>query len=122
MKKRATLLAVPLLLVSCSSGSRGTGSVTTSGAADAQTVRVEMRNDLKFHPSTVNGRIGRVTFDVANVESIAHNLVFDEDFLGKTGTVDGKTDEKLTVTFDKAGTFSFTCTFHPGMAGKVVIA
>jgi plastocyanin len=116
------LIAVPLLLVSCSSGSKGTGTLSTTGSPDAQTVTVEMRNDLKNYPTTVKARVGTVTFDVRNVETVPHDLVFDDKGLGKTRTVDGKSDERLKVTFDKAGTFRFTCTFHPGMDGEVVVS
>ena len=122
MTNKALLLALPLLLVSCSGGSSATESATTTGSADAQTVTVMMRNDLRFHPDTVNARVGTVTLDVDNVESVPHNLVFDDTALGKTGTVDGKSAETLEVTFDKAGTFRFVCTFHPRMTGKVVVA
>jgi len=118
----ATLCVVLLLLVSCSSGAKGTGTVATVGPADAQTATIEMRNDLRFHPSTVDARVGTVTFDVSNTETVPHDLAFDDAALGRTRTVDGKSDERLKVTFDKAGTFTFTCTLHPGMDGKVVVA
>ena len=120
---RKTALLAVLLLAACSGGSSsGTGLVTTTGSPDAQTATVEMHNDLKFHPSTVDARVGTVTLDVRNTETVPHDLVFDDAKLGKTRTVDGKSDEKLTVTFDKAGTYRFTCTFHSGMDGKVVVS
>jgi plastocyanin len=116
------LLAVPLLLCSCSGGAKSTGSVSTTGAPGAQTATVEMRNDLKFHPSTIDARVGTVTLDVVNAESVPHDLTFKNADLGKTGNVDGKTSTTLKVTFDKAGTYDFTCTLHPGMDGKVVVS
>jgi plastocyanin len=122
--RAAGLLAVPLLLFGCSSGGGGksTGTVTTTGAADAQTATVDAGQDLKFRPSTVLARVGTVTLTVANTGQVPHDLVFDDKALGKTGTVDGKTSEPLKVTFSKAGTFTFTCTFHSGMSGKVVVS
>ncbi|MDX6265973.1 MAG: Cupredoxin-like domain [Frankiales bacterium] len=122
--RAAALLAVPLLLVGCSGGGSGkdTGSVTTTGAADAQTATVDMGADLKFRPSTVLARVGTVTLTANNTGQVPHDLVFDDKALGKTGTVDGKTSEPLKVTFSKAGTYTFTCTFHSGMAGKVVVS
>lgn len=120
--KKSVLFVVPLLLVSCSSGAKGTGSVTTSGAPEAQTVTVEMKNDLKFHPSTIKAKVGTVTFDVANVETVPHDLTFDDRKLGTTGSVNGKDHKQLKVTFSTPGTFAFLCTVHPGMDGKVVVS
>ena len=119
---RKTALLAVLLLAGCSSSSSGTGSATTAGSPDAQTVTVEMHNDLKFHPSTVKARVGTVTFDVRNTETVPHDLVFRDEGLGKTRTIDGKSDTTLTVTFDKAGTFRFVCSIHPRMDGQVVVS
>lgn len=119
---KAGLLVVPLLLVSCSGSKQSTGSATTSGPPDAQTVTVEMDNDLKFHPDTVDARVGTVTFDVVNVGTVPHDLTFQGQVTAATGNVDGKTHKTLKVVFSKPGTFSFTCTVHPGMDGKVVVS
>lgn len=120
--KKAALLVLPVLLVSCSSGKSSTGSVTTVGAADAQTVTLDMNNDLKFHPDTVKARVGTVTFDVVNAGTVPHDFSFEGAVTGTTGSVDGKTDKHLRLTFSKPGTFAFTCTVHPGMDGKVVVS
>ena len=37
-------------------------------------------------------------------------------------TVDGGESEPLKVVFTKAGTYTFQCTFHSGMTGKVVVS
>jgi plastocyanin len=115
------LLAVPLVLVSCSSGTTGTGSVTTVGPPGAQTATVEMRNDLKYHPSTVNARVGKVTLTVSNTETVPHDLVFADPGLGQISNLDGKESKPLVVTFGRPGTFRFACTIHPGMTGEVVV-
>lgn len=118
-------VAATVLLAGCggSGGSaKGSGSVTTTGAADAQTATVGMTDQLRFSPGTVLAKVGTVTLDVKNEGQVPHNLVFDNSKLGKTGTVDGTSDEPLKVTFPKAGTYTFVCTFHPGMTGKVVVS
>ena len=118
----SVLLVVPLLLVSCSSSTKGTGSVTTLGESGAQTATVDMKDDLKFHPSEVDARGGTVSLTVQNSGNVPHDLEFSDSSLGKTPTVDGKTSQKLKVTFTKSGTYAFVCTFHTGMAGKVVVS
>lgn len=125
MKRLAAVLVLPLLLTACGGGSSqsaDTGAASTSGAPDAQTVTVDMNDKLRFVPSVVNAKVGTVTFDVSNVGQVPHNLVFDDSGLGKTGTVDGKESEPLKVVFGKAGTYTFQCTFHSGMTGKVVVS
>lgn len=127
MKRSLTLAATAVvLLAACSSGSSGgvsnTGSVAASGTVDAQTAQVGMTDKLVFSPSTVTARVGKLTLSAKNEGNTPHNLTFDDKSLGKTGTISGKETKDVTLSFDKAGTFTFTCTFHGGMNGKVVIS
>ncbi len=128
MIRLPVLVLIPVLLSGCGGsgttdkGDEAGGSGTTTGAADAQAVTVGMTDTLKFNPSTVDAKVGSVAFNVTNLGNIPHNLEFDDKALGKTGTIDGKASEPLKVTFAKAGTFTFVCTFHSGMTGKVVVA
>ncbi len=125
-----TLAATSLLLSGCSSSSSSSepaddsssAGVTTEGAPDAQTATIGMNDKLRFAPTEIAAKVGTATFAVKNLGQIPHNLVFDDKELGKTGTIDGEESEPLTITFAKAGTFTFTCTFHPGMDGKVVVS
>ena len=120
----ALLICLPLLVTGCSSGSsKGSGGpfATTVGAADAQTVTIGMTDQLQFNPSSINAKVGTVTIDVKNLGKIPHNLHFAQSELGKTETVGGGTSDPLKVTFTKAGTFTFLCTFHSGMGGKIIV-
>ncbi len=122
-----TLVAVVLaaLLAGCggsSSNGKETGSALAEGPPGAQTVTVGMHDNLTFAPSTVNAKVGSLTITVTNDGQVPHNLTFADGALGKTKTVDGKQSVPLKVVFDKAGTFRFTCTFHSGMVGKVVVS
>lgn len=127
MRRTLPALAVTgLLLTACgsgnSSGSTGGSSATTEGAADAQTATIGMNDKLAFAPKELAAKVGTVTLAVTNLGQIPHNLHFDDGALGKTGTVDGGESEPLKVVFAKAGTFTFRCTFHSGMTGKVVVS
>ncbi|MGB8651697.1 MAG: cupredoxin domain-containing protein [Mycobacteriales bacterium] len=128
MNRTLAALAVPLLMTACSSGgssskdSAGSGAVSAEGPPTAQTVTVAMRDTLKFQPDTVAAKVGTLTITVTNSGQVPHNLIFDQAGLGKTDTVDGKTTTHLKVVFDKAGTYSFVCTFHSGMTGKVIVS
>ena len=127
----AAALAVPLVLAGflvsgCSGGSSSkglkvTGTVTATGPASAQTASLDMTDDLTFDPNVVNAKVGSLTLAIANAGQVPHNLVFDDKGLGATDTVKGHATATLTLTFAKAGTFRFTCTFHSGMDGHVVV-
>lgn len=128
MTRPLAALAALLLLAGCggsgkagTSGLTVTGTVTASGAPGAQTVRLEMTDGLQFTPNVVKAKVGSLALTVENSGSIPHNLVFDDASLGKTDTVKGHATATLTVPLAKAGTFRFTCTFHSGMDGKIVV-
>ncbi|MCW2601659.1 MAG: blue (type 1) copper domain protein [Frankiales bacterium] len=124
MKRTLTAAGVAVLLVGCGGGSSkvNSGSATTGGAPGAQTVTVTMRDSLSFSPGTVNAKVGTLTLNVSNTGLVPHNLVFADAALGRTKTVNGKESVPLRVVFDKPGTFTFMCTFHSGMVGKVVVS
>ena len=53
-----------------------------------------------------------------NRDDILHTIVSTEKVF-KSKVLD--TEEKLSFTFDKAGTYSYLCSIHPQMAGSVVV-
>jgi plastocyanin len=124
VKRILTAAVVAVLLVGCSGSTqvKDNGSVTAAGAPEAQTATVTMQDSLSFSPNTVNAKVGTLTLTVSNTGLVPHNLVFDDALLGKTNTVDGKQSTPLKVVFAKAGTFTFKCTFHSRMTGKVVVS
>jgi plastocyanin len=128
MTRTLAALTALLLLAGCggsgkagTSGLKVTGTVTASGAPGAQTARLEMTDGLRFTPNVVQAKVGSLALTVENSGSIPHNLVFDDASLGKTDTVKGHATATLTVPLTKAGTFRFTCTFHSGMDGQIVV-
>lgn len=128
MIRTSPAVAAVVLLAACGGGSSSgsdlkvTGTVTASGAPEAQTVTLDMTDDLTFDPNVVNAKAGALTITLKNAGQIPHNLVFDEASVGATGTIDGGKTQTLSVRFDKAGTYTFTCTFHSGMDGKAEVS
>lgn len=128
--RRFALALVPLLAVAACGGGGGggggkdlkvTGTVDASGSGDAQSATVDMTDELTFQPNEVKAKVGTLALTAKNVGQIPHNLVFNDAALGKTDTIDGKASATLKVRLDKAGTYRFTCTFHSGMDGQVVV-
>ena len=60
---------------------------------------------------------GAVTW--TNADSAPHTATAKAGSAFDTGTLNQGQSKK--VTFSKAGTFQYTCTFHPFMSGTVVV-
>lgn len=127
---RTGWLVLPLLAVTAcgGGGSGGTSSVTSNGTVaaagspTAQTAQVDGQDVLKFKPNVVTAKVGALTLTMHNAGQVPHNLEFDDSSLGKLGLVSGGQSKQLKLTFAKAGTFTFQCTIHPGMTGKVIVS
>lgn len=129
-RSAAAAAVLVLSLAACGGGSSSddgdgleiTGTVKATGAPSAQVARIDMTDELTFQPNSVAAAVGSLALTVRNAGQVPHNLVFQDSALGKTGTVKGKSTATLTVPLLKAGTYRFTCTFHRGMDGQVVVS
>jgi plastocyanin len=84
-----------------------------SSAANAE-VKID---NFVFGPQTLTVPVG-ATVTWTNKDDIPHTTV-STDGVFKSKVMD--TDEKFSYTFTKAGTFSYYCSVHPKMTGKVVV-
>jgi plastocyanin len=74
-------------------------------------------DNFSFAPSTLTVKAGtQITW--TNSDDIPHTVVSD-DRTFKSKVLD--TDEKFTFTAAKPGTYSYFCSIHPKMTGKVVV-
>jgi plastocyanin len=126
LRTSLALLVASVLLTGCGGDDKGgdlkvTGSVDAQGAGGQQTVAIDMTDDLTFVPNVIRAKVGTLALTAKNVGRIPHNLQFADASKGKLSTVKGRATGTLTVTFDTAGTYRFTCTFHHGMDGEVVV-
>ena len=127
MTRRLCALAPLLLLVACgSSGSGGsglkvTGTVAATGTGEHQAAAIEMRDNLTFVPNVVTAQVGTLALSVRNAGRVPHDLVFAQAGLGSLSTVSGGRTGTLSLRFAQPGTYTFTCTIHHGMDGKVVV-
>jgi amicyanin len=85
-----------------------------SSAAGGAEVKID---NFTFTPDTITIPAGtQVTW--TNRDDIPHNVVSDDKSI-KSKVLD--TDEKFSFTFTKPGTYSYFCSIHPKMKGKVVV-
>jgi amicyanin len=96
----ASALAAPLLL----------------GAAAPSATVVKIDN-FTFAPPTITVRAGS-TVTWVNDDDIPHAIAAD-DHSFKSKVMD--TQERFSTTFAKPGTYSYFCSIHPRMTGKVVV-
>jgi plastocyanin len=94
----------------------GSPSVTASDQPSATTAEVKIDNFV-FGPQTITVPVGS-TVTWTNKDDIPHTTV-STDGVFKSKVMD--TDEKFSFKFTKAGTYSYFCSVHPKMTGKVVV-
>lgn len=79
-----------------------------------KTYSINIQN-MAFSPSSLTIKAGD-TVVWTNSESISHTATgstFDSGTLSKGGS--------FSFTFTQAGTFSYICSFHPGMSGQIIV-
>jgi plastocyanin len=110
-------LAVALVL---GIGVFGTGQKSSVTRAQQTTSATEVKIDnFSFGPVTLTVPVG-TTVTWTNRDDIPHNTVSTDDpKIFKSKVLD--TDEKFSFTFSKPGTYSYFCSIHPKMTGKVIV-
>ena len=101
----------------------GTPSRTPSGETVEITVGTDTGAELKFDPANLTVQAGadvRVTFE--NRASLPHNLTFQAPINVATSTVVAPgTSGTVQFQAPPAGEYTFVCTIHPGMGGKLIV-
>jgi len=115
MRTQRYFLALTLLLITL-----GIAASSASFAADDKpATQVEVKIDnFSFSPATITIPAG-TTIRWTNRDDIPHTVVSDDKTTFKSKPLD--TDEQFTYTFSKPGTYSYFCSIHPKMTGKVVV-
>lgn len=87
--------------------------VQPAGSADQSPI-VQMK-DFSFKPDALTVHPGD-TVVFQNEDGVAHNVTGDSLKSGDIGP--GKS---WKYTFSKPGTYSYVCTYHPGMQGTITV-
>jgi plastocyanin len=73
---------------------------------------------IKFNPAEISVKVGD-TVTWTNNDSVGHDVTGDDFKSGDPGAL--QNGDTFEHTFDKAGTFDYVCTVHPGMEGSVSV-
>jgi plastocyanin len=74
-------------------------------------------DNFSFGPDTLTVPVNS-TVTWVNKDDVPH-VIASNDGLFKSKALD--TDDKYSYTFTKAGTYSYYCSIHPKMVGKIVV-
>jgi plastocyanin len=74
-------------------------------------------DNFTFSPETLTVPVNS-TVTWINKDDVPH-VIASNDGLFKSRALD--TDQKYSYTFSKAGTYSYYCSVHPKMVGKIVV-
>jgi len=103
----ATLLAISVVTVADPNPQKAAGN--------GPQVKID---NFTFAPNALTVPVG-TTVQWVNRDDIPHTVVSDDKATFKSKVLD--TDDSFSHTFSKAGAYSYFCSLHPKMAGKVVV-
>jgi plastocyanin len=94
------------------------GATTAAGTAQAAPESPDVKIDnFTFGPSDVTVKAGS-TITWTNRDDIPHTVV-STDKVFKSKVLD--TDDHFSYTFASPGTFTYFCSIHPKMTGRIVV-
>jgi amicyanin len=118
--KRSVFIAGLVAALLIGMGVWGTGQKGSVTSAQEKMSAMEVKIDnFSFGPVTLTVPVG-ATVTWTNRDDIPHTVVSSDDPKAfKSKVLD--TDEKFSFTFNKPGTYSYFCSIHPKMTGKVIV-
>ena len=108
-------IASVAILILIAAGAQVSGSAMAQDTKPAETA-VKIDNFI-FSPNPITVAAG-TTVRWTNRDDIPHNIVSDDKSF-KSKALD--TDETFAYTFTKPGTYTYFCSIHPRMTGKIVV-
>jgi plastocyanin len=112
----ALTLAAALTVAACSTASPTATTSTTTSAATAAGHEVVMEG-FAFTPAELTVAVG-TTVTWTNRDAARHDVVADDGTFASPLFGAGET---FSFTFESPGEYPYTCTVHPGMAGRIVV-
>ena len=94
----------------------GSGLSGPSVAQTAAPTRIVVKNFM-FQPTSLTVKVGS-TVTWTNMDEEPHTVVSTSGLFRSNGL---DTKDSFSFKFDKAGTYTFVCSIHPQMVGKIIV-
>jgi plastocyanin len=115
LRKIATIVTLGTVGAFSSMAAASAGGGCHTGITEAHGTRIEMI-DACFTPTTLFAEAGE-TIRFVNLDGFPHNVTANDwghfDDLGR--------GEAYTTSFTTDGVYAYSCTYHPGMSGAIVV-
>ena len=119
MKARQKWAGIAIGCVLAIAAGVSAGSLANEAAPKAGIGPMQVKIDnFTFAPTPLTVPAG-TTVQWVNRDDIPHTVVSDDKATFKSKALD--TDEGYSYTFSKSGTYTYFCSIHPKMTGKVVV-
>jgi plastocyanin len=118
---RAVLLGLSLALAACSQPAQPSGGGGGGGGGTSSTVSIPLTDyggnqTPQFSPTNLTIAPG-TSVNWRNNDTVAHTTTSDDNLWNSNIAPGGSYSRQ----FSTAGTFTYSCTVHPGMTGRVVV-
>ena len=118
MNRRKRYLAGAVLLVGLVAALPGTTRSASGSPAQAAAGDEVKIDNFTFAPGEITVAKG-TTVKWVNRDDIPHTVVTDDKSTFESKPLD--TDDQFSYTFTKEGTYSYFCSIHSYMKGKIVV-
>ena len=114
MKKTAYILILAIVAVASFAALSAQEAAPSGATAQPTTVAID---NFTFEPGTLTVKAGQpITW--TNRDDIPHTVISDDGAFHSKAL---DTDDKFTFTPTKPGTYTYFCSIHPKMTGKIVV-
>jgi plastocyanin len=131
-RSTALVLAACLALAGCTNRelkrpppSGPTATTVRPGADGVQHVDIDVGDDYRFTPATIQAQVGRIRLSLHHVGHGAPHTLYGADVPGmRVGLVRPGETQSVQFTASQPGRFRFVCTIHEaqGQTGTLVVA
>ncbi len=110
-----SFLILGLTMAACSGAASGQNTPGQQAGASVKEVNI---SNFAFNPATLTVTVG-TTVKWTNQDQMDHTVTADDKSFDSGQLAQGKS---FSFTFTKEGTYTYHCSNHPSMLGKIIVS